>query len=109
VAVLDRFLFLIRQNATSPPIRARPTKPPTIAAIVPIFLSEGLPGGTDVYEGETEIPLAVVDGGGPSDLSVLLAMFISKISMPCTARSAVANVTKRRIIPKRLDKPICAP
>jgi hypothetical protein len=92
----DRFFFQMRQNATSPPIRERPTKPPTLAAITPILLEE--PAGADVYPGDglvLDIPLDVA-GGGPSDLSVLLAMFILKISMVCTFRSAtIASVEKK--------------
>ena len=76
VSVFDDRLFLrIRQNATIPPIRARPTKPPTLAAIAPIFLSEVVPDEDPLGEVlEVDVP-PVVDGGGPSDLSVLLAMF----------------------------------
>jgi hypothetical protein len=66
------FFFQIRQNATSPPIRARPTKPPIAAAIVPIFTLDDL--GRLVEE---SLEVAVVDEGVASDL---LAMLISKIS-----------------------------
>ena len=100
-------LLRIRQNATIPPIRMRPTKPPTIAAIVAIFLREEDPDVYTLVEVlELDAPPAPV-GGGPSSLSVLLAMFTSKISVICTFRSAAfANTKKGRMVPKRLDRPI---
>lgn len=82
-ALEDRRVLQRKRSVTSPPIKSRTTKLPIEAATtVTVLLGELVEevgvAGAALLEGAIG-----VDEGGPSDLSVLLAMFTSKISDAC--------------------------